>query len=298
MSFQNLKRNKDLISKLVNEAEKVGGGGDNKNKYGDDRVWKPTVDKAGNGYAEFRFLPAPEGEDLPWVRYWDHGFKGPTGQWYIEKSLTSIGQQDPVGELNSTLWNSGHDEDKETARRQKRRLHYVSNIYIVSDPGNPANNGKVFLYQYGKKIFDKIMDVMQPAFQDETPMNPFDFWEGGNFKLKIRQVEGYRNYDKSEFAGTSVLYEDEAKLETIYNMMHPIGEWADPANYKSYDELKKKLDTVLARTSSPTIAQQSQLGEETAAAPMKELQPVTAAEMPAADEDDDTLSYFAKIANG
>ena len=298
MSFQNLKRNKDLISKLVNEAEKVGGGGDNKNKYGDDRVWKPTVDKAGNGYAEFRFLPAPEGEDLPWVRYWDHGFKGPTGQWYIEKSLTSIGQQDPVGELNSTLWNSGHDEDKETARRQKRRLHYVSNIYIVSDPGNPANNGKVFLYQYGKKIFDKIMDVMQPAFQDETPMNPFDFWEGGNFKLKIRQVEGYRNYDKSEFAGASVLYEDEAKLETIYNMMHPIGEWADPANYKSYDELKKKLDTILARTSSPTMAQQSQLGEETAAAPMKELQPVTAAEMPAADEDDDTLSYFAKIANG
>ena len=196
------------------------------------------------------------------------------------------------------MWNSGHDEDKETARRQKRRLHYVSNIYIVSDPGNPANNGKVFLYQYGKKIFDKIMDVMQPAFQDETPMNPFDFWEGGNFKLKIRQVEGYRNYDKSEFASASVLYEDEAKLETIYNMMHPIGEWADPANYKSYDELKKKLDTILARSSSPTIAQQSQLGEETAAAPMKELQPVTAAEMPAADEDDDTLSYFAKIANG
>ena len=267
MSFQNLKRNKDLISKLVNEAEKVGGG--EKKNYGDDRVWKPTVDKAGNGYAEFRFLPAPEGEDLPWVRYWDHGFKGPTGQWYIEKSLTSIGNPDPVGELNSTLWNSGHDEDKETARRQKRRLHYVSNIYIVSDPGNPANNGKVFLYQYGKKIFDKIMDVMQPAFQDETPMNPFDFWEGGNFKLKIRQVEGYRNYDKSEFASASVLYEDEAKLETI-----------------------------LARTSTPTMAQQSQLGEETAAAPMKELQPVTAAEMPAADEDDDTLSYFAKIANG
>ena len=297
MSFQNLKRNKDLISKLVNEAEKVGGG--EKKNYGDDRVWKPTVDKAGNGYAEFRFLPAPEGEDLPWVRYWDHGFKGPTGQWYIEKSLTSIGQQDPVGELNSTLWNSGHDEDKETARRQKRRLHYVSNIYIVSDPGNPANNGKVFLYQYGKKIFDKIMDVMQPSFQDETPMNPFDFWEGGNFKLKIRQVEGYRNYDKSEFAGASVLYEDEAKLETIYNMMHPIGEWADPANYKSYDELKKKLDTILARTSTPTMAQQSQLGEETTAAPMKEMQaPVTAAEMPAADEDDDTLSYFAKIANG
>ena len=241
MSFQNLKRNKDLISKLVNEAEKVGGGGDNKNKYGDDRVWKPTVDKVGNGYAEFRFLPAPEGEDLPWVRYWDHGFKGPTGQWYIEKSLTSIGQQDPVGELNSTLWNSGHDEDKETARRQKRRLHYVSNIYIVSDPGNPDNNGKVFLYQYGKKIFDKIMDVMQPAFQDETPMNPFDFWEGGNFKLKIRQVEGYRNYDKSEFGDKVALMEgNDEKLEAVWQQEYSLKEFLDAKNFKSYDELKAR----------------------------------------------------------
>ena len=244
MSFQNLKRNKDLISKLVNEAEKVGGG--EKKNYGDDRVWKPTVDKAGNGYAEFRFLPAPEGEDLPWVRYWDHGFKGPTGQWYIEKSLTSIGNPDPVGELNSTLWNSGHDEDKETARRQKRRLHYVSNIYIVSDPGNPANNGKVFLYQYGKKIFDKIMDVMQPSFQDETPMNPFDFWEGGNFKLKIRQVEGYRNYDKSEFSDKVALMEgNDEKLEAVWQQEYSLKEFLDAKNFKSYEELKARLDKVL-----------------------------------------------------
>ena len=297
MSFETLKRNRGSnINKIIEAAQSVGGG--EQKSYVDERVWKPTVDKAGNGYAIIRFLPGKDGA-IPFVRYWDHGFKGPTGLWYIENSLTSIGQPDPVGELNSKLWNSGHDEDKDTARKQKRRLHYVSNIYIVSDPGNPDNNGKVFLFQYGKKIFDKIMDVMQPTFADEKPMNPFDFWEGGNFKLKIRQVEGYRNYDKSEFSSPTVLNDDEAKLETIYNMMHPIGEWADPANYKSYDELKKKLDTILARTSSPTMAQQSQLGEETAATPIKEMQaPVTAAEMPAADEDDDTLSYFAKIANG
>ena len=192
MSYTNMKSNSsDAISKLLAAAEKAGGGTEKKS-YGDDREWKPTVDKTGNGYAVIRFLPASVGQDLPWVRYWDHGFKGPTGRWFIEKSLTSIGQTDPVSEMNSQLWNSGRDEDKETARSRKRRLHYVSNIYVVSDPSNPENEGKVFLYQYGKKIFDKIMDVMQPQFEDETPVNPFDFWGGADFKLKIRNVEGYR----------------------------------------------------------------------------------------------------------
>ena len=204
MSFANLKRNRDQISNLLQAAEAVGGSTEKKS-YTDERMWKPTVDKAGNGYAVIRFLPAGEGVDVPWARYWDHGFKGPQGQWYIEKSLTSIGLNDPVGEMNSLLWNSGIEADKDKARTQKRRLHYVSNILVVSDPGNPANEGKVFMYQYGKKIFDKIMDMMQPQFQDEEPVNPFDFWEGANFKLKIRQVEGYRNYDKSEFASTSAL---------------------------------------------------------------------------------------------
>ena len=196
MSFANLKRNKSNISKLIQAAESAGGGNEKKS-YGDDRLWKPSVDKAGNGFAILRFLPAAEGAELPWVRYWDHGFKGPTGQWYIEKSLTSIGQQDPVSEHNSELWNTGIEANKDTVRRQKRRLHYVVNALVVSDPANPQNEGKVMLYQFGKKIFDKIMDVMQPQFQDEDPINPFDFWAGANFKLKIRQVEGYRNYDKS-----------------------------------------------------------------------------------------------------
>ena len=245
MSFENLKRNRDQISKLVQAAEAVGGSGESKYQP-DERIWKPTVDKAGNGYAVIRFLPASEGAELPWVRYWDHGFKGPTGLWYIENSLTSIGQPDPVGELNSRLWNSGIESDKDKARTQKRRLHYVTNILVLQDPSNPQNEGKVFLYQFGKKIFDKIMDVMQPSFADETPVNPFDFWDGADFKLKIRNVEGYRNYDKSEFSSASALYEsDESKLETVYNQLHNLSEYTDPKNYKSYDELKAKLMRVL-----------------------------------------------------
>jgi len=296
MSFENLKRNRDQISKLVQAAEKVGGG--EQKSYADERIWKPTVDKAGNGYAVIRFLPASEGAELPWVRYWDHGFKGPTGLWYIENSLTSIGQPDPVGELNSRLWNSGIESDKDRARTQKRRLHYVTNILVVQDPSNPQNEGKVFLYQFGKKIFDKIMDVMQPSFADETPVNPFDFWDGADFKLKIRNVEGYRNYDKSEFASPSALYEsDESKLEAVYNQLHNLSEFTDPSNYKSYDELKAKLMRVLgeeAEMGAPTVVQMNQVNEP---APAPEpVAPVTAEEVNKQD-DDDTMSYFARLAN-
>ena len=296
MSFENLKRNRDQISKLVQAAEKVGGG--EQKSYADERIWKPTVDKAGNGYAVIRFLPASEGAELPWVRYWDHGFKGPTGLWYIENSLTSIGQPDPVGELNSRLWNSGIESDKDRARTQKRRLHYVTNILVVQDPSNPQNEGKVFLYQFGKKIFDKIMDVMQPSFADETPVNPFDFWDGADFKLKIRNVEGYRNYDKSEFASPSALYEsDESKLEAVYNQLHNLSEFTDPSNYKSYDELKAKLMRVLgeeAEMGAPTVVQMNAVNEP---APAPEpVAPVTAEEVNKQD-DDDTMSYFARLAN-
>ena len=297
MSFENLKRNRDQISKLVQAAESTGGG--EKKSYVDERIWKPTVDKAGNGYAVIRFLPAMEGQDLPWVRYWDHGFKGPTGLWYIENSLTSIGQPDPVGELNSRLWNSGIESDKDKARTQKRRLHYVTNILVLQDPSNPQNEGKVFLYQFGKKIFDKIMDVMQPSFADETPVNPFDFWDGADFKLKIRNVEGYRNYDKSEFSSASALYEsDESKLETVYNQLHNLSEYTDPKNYKSYDELKAKLMRVLGEEvdmGAPTVQQMNAVNDP---APMPEpvQAPVTAEEMNKED-DDDTMSYFAKLAN-
>jgi len=298
MSFENLKRNRDQISKLVQAAEAVGGSGESKYQP-DERIWKPTVDKAGNGYAVIRFLPASEGAELPWVRYWDHGFKGPTGLWYIENSLTSIGQPDPVGELNSRLWNSGIESDKDKARTQKRRLHYVTNILVLQDPSNPQNEGKVFLYQFGKKIFDKIMDVMQPSFADETPVNPFDFWDGADFKLKIRNVEGYRNYDKSEFSSASALYEsDESKLEGVYNQLHNLSEYTDPKNYKSYDELKAKLMRVLGEEvdmGAPTVQQMNAVNDP---APMPEpvQAPVTAEEMNKQD-DDDTMSYFAKLAN-
>ena len=295
MSFANLKQNRDQISKLIQAAESAGGKTESKS-YADERFWKPTVDQAGNGYAVIRFLPAAEGAELPWVRYWDHGFKGPTGLWYIERSLTSIGQQDPVGELNSKLWNTGLDADKDKARSQKRRLHYVSNIYVVSDPSNPQNEGKVFLYQFGKKIFDKIMDVMQPDFADETPVNPFDLWEGADFKLKIRNVEGYRNYDKSEFSSAGQLAEDD-KLEAIYNQMHDLGEFTDPKNYKTYSELQAKLMRVLgeeANAGTPTL-QQEKIINDPAPEPQIKSEPITAEQM--SGDEEDTLSYFAKLAN-
>lgn len=301
MSFANLKRNRADISKLVQAAEAAGGSGEKKS-YVDDRFWKPTRDKSGNGYAVIRFLPAPEGEDLPWVRYWDHGFKGPTGLWYIENSLTSIGQQDPVSELNSQLWNSGRDEDKAIARDRKRRLHHVANVLVVSDPANPENEGKVFLYKFGKKIFDKIMDVMQPQFQDEDPINPFDFWEGADFKLKIRMFEGYPNYDKSEFASPSQLMNgDEDQLEAVYNKLYGLQDFLDPKSYKTYDELKAKLMRVLGEEGQPLTTAESVTLDTTAPSPsfQKAAEPeMRVAEEPVStdNDDDDTLSYFAKLA--
>lgn len=296
MSFENLKRNRNNIAKLVEEANKVGG---TNTRQEDERMWKPTVDKAGNGYAEIRFLPQVDGEDLPWVQYWDHGFKGPSGLWYIEKSLTSIGQNDPVSESNSILWNSGIESDKAIARDRKRRLHYVSNIMVVSDPGNPQNEGKVFMYMYGKKIFDKIMDIMQPAFQDEKPVNPFDLWEDVTFKVKIRQVEGYRNYDKSEFVRNDVFRDDDHR-EEVYNQVHKLFEFVDPNSYKSYNELKAKLNQVLGVENNLSVREMDQLGEATPPTPQVEkvAKPVTAEEYSSMeDTDEDTFQYFAKLAN-
>jgi len=299
MSFSNLKRNRNSISDLVSAAT-AGDAPTEKKSYVDERQWKPTVDKAGNGYAVLRFLPAPEGNELPWVRYWDHGFKGPTGQWYIEKSLTSIGQQDPVGELNSRLWNSGNEADKETARSQKRRLHYVANVLVESDPASPQNEGKVFLYTFGKKIFDKIMDVMQPQFQDEDPVNPFDFWEGASFKLKIRNVEGYRNYDKSEFASPApLLGGDDGELEQVYDQLFDLNEFTDPAQYKTYDELKARLALVLGEAAPRTARADVDLDATRAPTPIRASAPaepeVVTADL-SADGEEDTLSYFAKLA--
>jgi len=298
MSFANLKSSRgSSIDQLVKAAEAVSTKTESKN-YDDDRFWKPTRDKAGNGYAVVRFLPAKEGEDLPWVRYWDHGFKGPTGLWYIENSRTSIGQEDPVSESNGLLWNSGRDEDKALARERKRRLHYVSNVLVVSDPSNPQNEGKVFVYKFGKKIFDKIMDVMQPQFADEQPVNPYDFWEGADFKIKIRKVEGWVNYDKSEFAQAAPLMGgDEEQLEGVYNKLHSLADFIDPKNYKSYDELKAKMNKVLGVDAGHISMDNNSMMQS---APVVEQPTMPAAEsvsMSSSDEgEEDTLSYFDKLA--
>lgn len=305
MSFANLKRNRNSIDKLVQAAQSAGGG--EQTSYKDDRLWKPTVDKLGNGYAVVRFLPAAEGQDLPWTRYWDHGFKGPTGKWYIERSLTTLGQEDPVGKLNSKLWNMSDDDKSETrkqARDQKRRLHYVANVLVISDPANPDNEGKVFMYQFGKKIFDKLMDAMQPQYADETPMNPFDFWAGANFKIKIRKVDGWVNYDKSEFDSPSEVYGgDETKLEGLYNSLHDLGEWTDPKNFKSYAELERKLNEVLGQEAVLTPQQEVSLGNQSASRTMREAPPKNIEEMVSEEdngdgEQEDVTSYFARLANG
>jgi hypothetical protein len=307
MSFDALKKNRSKsLDKLNSQLEKIST-----KSYSDPnegKFWKPTRDKAGNGFAIIRFLPAPNGEEMPFVRIWDHGFQGPTGLWYIENSLTTINQDDPVSEYNSKLWNSGLDSDKEIARKQKRRLKYVSNIYVVKDSGNPENEGKVFMYQFGKKIFDKLNDLMNPQFEDEDPVNPFDLWEGANFRLKIRQFEGYPNYDKSEFDAPSALFDDDAELERVYNSEHSLQELVDPKNFKSYAELKAKLYRVLAlneEPSAPSTAMDeddeldlSNMGNTQAAAPAPSAPAAESATSMSMDDDDDDLSIFKELANG
>ena len=300
-SLSDLRKNRGNFDSLMKEVEKIANPS-NEKKGDDDRFWKPTVDKAGNGQAVLRFLHAPAGEELPWVRVWDHGFQGPTGKWYIENSLTTLNKPDPVAELNSELWNSGIEANKEIARKQKRRLSYVSNVLVVRDPANPENEGKVFLYKYGKKIFDKIKDVMQPTFEDEKPVNPFDLWEGANFKLRIRQVEGYRNYDKSEFDGPSALSDDDAELERIWKQSHSLAAFLDPSNFKSYDELKAKLNAVLGSgTRVPTAEKVSPLdaADELFVEQKMKTAAKTADDTPPWNDDDadDNMSYFASLAD-
>jgi hypothetical protein len=283
--------NKKLASIAGNESK--GGA--------DDRFWSPTVDKAGNGYAVIRFLPAPPNEDVPFVRIFDHGFQGPGG-WYIENSLTTLGKNDPVSEYNSKLWNSGVEANKEIARKQKRRLHFISNIYVVQDSGNPDNEGKVFLYKFGKKIFDKLNEAMNPQFADEEAVNPFDLWAGANFKLKIRNVEGYRNYDKSEFDKQGPLDADDSKLEGIWKKEHSLSAFLDASNFKSYDELQAKLMKVLgedvsgARASAAKKAEDQDLPWDEEPAPK---QKAAAAPKQAAveDDDDESLEFFKNLAN-
>jgi len=288
------KSSKASLEKLTSELNKLNQPQSN-NSGSDDRFWKPTVDKAGNGQAIIRFLPAPGEEEMPFVRIWDHGFQGPGG-WYIEKSLTTLGEKDPVSEYNTRLWNSGVEADKEQVRKQKRRLHYVSNIYVVKDPGNPDNEGKVFLFQYGKKIFDKISDMMNPEFEGEEAVNPFDFWEGCNFKLRIRNVEGYRNYDKSEFDKSTALASDK-EMEAIWKAQHSLAAFLDRSNFKSYDELKARLDKVLGLDSDGNEVKVTKPKTSTAesATPPWEDNETTTSSSTSTDEDED-LSYFRNLA--
>jgi len=294
-------RNQNSLDKLLQQVQKDATPNTEKKSYVDERLWKPVVDKSGNGYAVIRFLPAPTGEELPWVRLWNHAFQGPTGQWYIENSLTTMNQNDPVSEYNSALWNSGVESDKEIARKQKRKLQYYSNIYVVEDSMNPENNGKVMLYRYGKKIYDKLMESMQPEFADETPINPFDLWEGANFKLKIRKVDGYWNYDKSEFSDPSQLKPTDEELETIYGKTHSLADFTAPSNFKSYDELKARLDAVLSGTVATAKTAAAMVEEDTvdftppASTPTPE--PQTAPFVAPSNNDDDAMSYFEKLAN-
>ena len=324
MSFANLKKQSKLGSltdKLVKEVEKMNTGGSS----ADERFWKPEMDKSGTGSAVIRFLPAPDGEELPWIKMYAHGFQG-VGGWYIENSLTTIGQKDPVSEHNRELWNTGSDKDKETVRKQKRKLSYYSNIYVVKDPLHPENEGKVFLFKFGKKIFDKILNAMQPEFEDEEPINPFDFWSGANFKLKIRKVEGYWNYDKSEFDKQSPLLDDDDAMEALWKKEYSLSAIVAPDQFKSYEDLEKRMNMVLGKGVAPRRRQDAETMDEetnygsgdtdtssndrvmqeleesyrksksTSSLPenlKKELN-----NLPSSDEDeDDALSYFSKLAD-
>jgi len=300
MSFKDLKKQSSLGSltqKLVKEVEKMNttGGG------ADERLWKPELDKTGNGYAVVRFLPSPEGEDIPWAKMYSHAFQGPGG-WYIENSLTTTGGKDPVSEHNRELWNSGNESDKDVVRKQKRKLSYYSNIYVVKDPVNPANEGRVFLFKYGKKIFDKIMEAMQPEFEDETPINPFDFWKGANFKLKIVKKDGYWNYDKSEFDSVSPLLDDDDALEALWKKEYSLSAVTAPDQFKSYEDLKKRLDYVLGAKPAARKVYNEDLEDESEGRgsftpDFKSKAPVAAAPVASASSDeDDALSYFQKLA--
>ena len=293
MDFETLKTSRSNFEKLTKAIESKLDQNDNqsKDKYTDERIWKPELDKTGNGYAVIRFLPAVSGEDMPWTRVWSHAFQGPGG-WYIENSLTTLNQKDPVSEENTRLWNTGVESDKEIARKRKRKLSYFANILVVSDPKNPQNEGQVKLFKFGKKIFDKIAEKMSPAFDDEKAINPFDFWEGANFKLKIRKVDGYWNYDKSEFEAVAKVADSDDAIKTIWEKQYALKPFLAPDNFKTYDELKEKLIRVISGTRKTETVENVDLPPQTNGS--VKSKPVSAPS--ASDEDDDTLSYFSKLA--
>ena len=284
MSIEALKKQSNLSS-LIDEYNKQTTP--ETKSFDDERFWKPELDKSGNGYAVIRFLPAPKGEDIPWQRMFSHSFQGPGG-WYIENSLTTINKNDPVGEVNRRLWNTGSEADKETARRQKRKLSYFTNIYVVTDTKHPEHEGKVCLYKFGKKIFDKVMESMQPQFDDEEAINPFDLWKGANFKLKIRKVDGFWNYDKSEFDSVTPLLDSDGALEKVYDAEYPLKPFHEESNFKSYTELKEKMERVLGQEVDNRTAEQVAADIEADDIPFDGGKPITGAT--------DTMEYFEKLA--
>jgi len=294
------------LDKLRQAMESASPSQGEKKSYDDDKYWKPELDKSGNGYAIVRFLPTPENEEMPWVSYFDHGFQGPGG-WYIEKSLTTLSKNDPVSEYNTQLWNTNIEANREQARKQKRRLHYVSNIYVVSDPKHPENEGKVFMYRYGKKIFEMLKEAISPAFEDEAAINPFDLrGEGANFKIKIRKVDGYWNYDKSEFDSPAPLFEDENQLNDIYTTLNPLSSIIAPDQFKSYDELKTKLDRVLGLSGEVSTSTAESVAEDLEEVPWSGVNTDAVAEEPVIasaesstvgdSEGDEAMDYFKKLA--
>ena len=293
MDFESLKTSNSGFDKLTKALEENLNPEDSKkqNKYQDERLWKPELDKTGNGYAVLRFLPATSGEDMPWVRLWSHAFQGPGG-WYIENSLTTLGHKDPVSEENTRLWNTGVESDKGIARNRKRKLSYYSNVLIVSDPAHPENEGQVKLFKFGKKIFDKITEAMQPAFEDETPINPFDFWKGANFKLKIRKVDGFWNYDKSEFEGVSAIADNDDSIKAIWEKQYPLKPFLETSNFKSYEELKEKLNRVITGTKTTDTVENVDLPSTSTGT----VQSNDGASKTTASDSDDTLDYFSKLA--
>lgn len=303
MDIQTLRKMRTSDFGQISQAfDKIANPQTETKSYADDRFWRLEGDKAGNGTATIRFLPRVEGDDLPWVRIFSHGFQGPTGKWYIENSLTTLGENDPVGELNTQLWNSGSEANKEIARKQKRKLSFIANILVVSDPKHPENEGKVFLFKFGKKIFDKIMDKARPTFEDEKPVNVFDLWEGANFKLRMRKKDGYANYDESVFTEPNAVSDDEQELLKIVSAQHKLSEFTDRKNFKSYDELKKKLNDVLsgdafASKSAAEIAEDEDRPVRAAPEQRSASAPVSKSKPAPMDEDeDDVMSYFEKIA--
>lgn len=296
-NFADYLKNRQSSFETMTQTLKQEVSGEKKQNGTDERIWKPKMGQDGTGYAVVRFLPGVDSNKTPWIKMYDHAFQGPSGKWYIENSLTTIGQKDPVSEYNSKLWNSGLESNKDVARKQKRRTSYMANVLVLKDPSDPSSEGKVKIFRFGQKIFDKVMTALQPEFEGDTPLNPFDMFEGANFRIKIKMVGGYWNYDSSDFERPSPLSEDESKLESIFNAQHDVHEFIDPSKFKSYDELSEKLHMVLDEVTSPVSTPVIPVAKAApVAAPVPAAAKVTA-ETSTTDDDEDIEAYFKSLAD-